>query len=282
MSTKINVRSPFFLEFTEPTQTLGTFDCDTANLQNFAVSSSGAITEPTIAFGNIIDETATSFAENTSGSPISRSVTYTIAIPDGYSNIADSTIDCTVTADQPSQSAQEDPVQNDNCPTFSGTIPNQTNVSSGSTINLATYFTAGSTASISGYDIRRYGDAGIGFSVSGNTLTLTSSVNCASATFVVIAKNSSDACTATSNGFVASSSCVDSNNDPIDFTCTDVNLTGGRVNQDGSHNKSTFTLGSVKELRYNGSVLPSPYNVGANNTGSARDITITYRMYILY
>ena len=55
MSTKINVRSPFYLEFTEPVQTLGTFTCATANLQNFAVQSDGAVIEPTIAYGLIID-----------------------------------------------------------------------------------------------------------------------------------------------------------------------------------------------------------------------------------
>ena len=37
MSTKINARSPFFIEATEPTVTLGIFDCTTANLLNFAV-----------------------------------------------------------------------------------------------------------------------------------------------------------------------------------------------------------------------------------------------------
>ena len=285
MSTKINVRSPFYLEFTEPVQTLGTFDCATANLQNFAVQSDGAVIEPTIANGLIIDETATSFTANTSGSPISRSITYTIEIPEGYSNVADSTIDCTVTVDQPSQSAQEDPVQNNNCPTFSGSIPSYSNISSGTVINLATYFTAGSGASIDSYEIIRYGSAGIGYELTGSSLKLISSVNCASATFVVIAHNSEDACSARSNGFNASSNCVEDDGQggtqPILFDCNTVSLSGGSVKQNGDHTKASFKIGSVKELIYNGSVLPFPYNVGANNTGSNRPITITYRMYIM-
>ena len=281
MSTKINVRSPFYIEFTEPVQALGTFTCTTASLQNFAVSSDGTVTVPTIARGTIIDQTATSFAQNTSGSAISRSVTYTIEIPQNFSNTADGTIDCTVTADQPSQSTQEDPVQNNNCPTFSGTMPSHTNVGSGTTVDLSTYFTAGSGAAISGYEVITYGAQGISHSISGSTLTLSSSVDCAETTFVIVAKNANDSCTAVSNSFVASSNCVDDQNNPINYDCTILNLQGGGVQQDGQHNKSTFDIsGSVKELIYDGSVLPPPYNVGANTTGSDRNITITYRVYI--
>ena len=285
MSTKINVRSPFYLEFTEPVQTLGTFDCTTANLQNFAVQSDGAVIEPTIAYGLIIDETATSFAANTSGSPISRSITYTIEIPEGYSNVADSTVDCTVTVDQPSQTAQEDPVQNNNCPTFSGSIPSYSNVSSGTVINLASYFTAGAGASIDSYEIIRYGAAGIGYELTGSSLKLISSVNCASATFVVVAHNSADACSVRSNGFNASSNCVEDDGaggtQPVLFGCGTVSLSGGSIKQDGQHTKASFKLGSVKELLYNGSVLSPPYNVGVNNSGGNLSKTITYRMYIL-
>ena len=284
MSTKINVRSPFYLEFTEPVQTLGTFNCATASLQNFAVQSDGAVIEPTIANGLIIDETATSFAANTSGSPISRSITYTIEIPEGYSNVADSTIDCTVTVDQPSQTAQEDPVQNNNCPTFSGSIPSHSNVSSGTVINLASYFTAGAGASIDSYEIIRYGSAGIGYELTGSSLKLISSVNCASATFVIVAHNSADACSVRSNGFNASSNCVEDDGaggtQPILYDCDEAQLTGGSIKQDGQHTKASFRIGSVKELLYNGSVLSAPFNVGANNSGGNLPKTITYRMYI--
>lgn len=285
MSTKINVRSPFYLEFTEPVQALGTFTCTTASLQNFAVSSDGAVTVPTIARGTIIDQTATSFAQNTSGSDISRSITYTIEIPQNFSNTADGTIDCTVTADQPSQSAQEDPVQNNNCPTFSGSIPSYSNISTGTTIDLSTYFTAGSGAAISEYEVRTYGATGISHSVNGNILTLSSSLNCASTTFIIIAKNANDGCHAISNSFVGSSNCVEDDGaggtQPIAYDCNELSLSGGSVSQDGTVSKSTYKIsGGIKELRYNGSVLSSPYNVGANTSGSDRPITITYRVYI--
>ena len=284
MSTKINVRSPYFLEFTEPTPTLGTFDCNAASLQNFAVSSAGVITEPTIASGNIIDKTATSFPENTSGSDISRSVTYTITIPDGYSNVEDGSIDCTVTADQPSQTDQEDPTQNDNCPTsarsFFDYVDEDFEESYYAFIILDTYFTAGSGAAISEYELIKYGGEGIDAYIEGNILNIKTTLKCVSANFIVVAKNAEDSCQAQSNLWSFNTVCTDDQDNPITFTCSDVNLTGGSVSQDGSHSKSSFTLGSVKELRYNGSVLASPYNVGANDTGSDRDITITYRMYI--
>ena len=70
MSTKINARSPFFIESVEPTVSLGIFDCTTANPLNYAVSSAGVITEPTLLEGTIIDRTANTFPGNTTGSPI--------------------------------------------------------------------------------------------------------------------------------------------------------------------------------------------------------------------
>ena len=86
MSTKINVRSPFFLDLTAPVQTLGIFTCTTAGLSNFSVASSGFVTNPLLLAGSIVDQTATEFPINTTGSSISRSVTYTIAIPSNYTN----------------------------------------------------------------------------------------------------------------------------------------------------------------------------------------------------
>ena len=60
MSTKINARSPFFIEATEPTVTLGIFDCTTANLLNFAVKYQQETYNRTYSIlnGTIIDRTA--------------------------------------------------------------------------------------------------------------------------------------------------------------------------------------------------------------------------------
>ena len=63
MSTKINSRSPYFLSFTEPTQTLGTFACTgnkfMANPTGFEVNAYGVINEPSLQNGTIVGRSAT-------------------------------------------------------------------------------------------------------------------------------------------------------------------------------------------------------------------------------
>ena len=267
MSTKINARSPFFIESVEPTVSLGIFDCDTANLLNFAVSSDGDVTEPSILNGTIIDRTATSFAANTSGSAISRSVTYTIQIPSGYSNTSDGTIDCVQTVDQPTQTSAEDPNQNNNCPTFSGTIPAITNLTS-TTVNLASFFTAGSGATISGYSVQNYGAAAISTSISNDTLTISTASECASTTLRVTAFNSSDACTAVSNVFSVSSSCTAA------LTCTDVNLTGGNISATGVISNPSYSIAHLDHIEDSGNNTIT--SVPANNGASAISVTLTF------
>jgi len=267
MSTKINARSPFFIESVEPTVSLGIFDCTTANPLNFAVSSDGDVTEPSILNGTIIDRTATSFPPNTSGSAISRSVTYTIQIPSGYSNASDGTIDCVQTVDQPTQTSAEDPNQNNNCPTFSGTIPAITNLTS-TTVNLASFFTAGSGATISGYSVQNYGAAAISTSISGDTLTISTASECASTTLRVTAFNSSDACTAVSNVFSVSSSCTAA------LTCTDVNLTGGNISATGVISNPSYSIAHLDHIEDSGNNTIT--SVPANNGSSAISVTLTF------
>ena len=278
MSTKTNVRSPFFLDLTAPVQTLGTFTCTTAGLSNFAVASSGFVTNPLLLAGNIVDQTATEFPVNTTGSSISRSVTYTIAIPVGYTNVNDATIDCVQTFDQPTQAANENPSLNNNCPTFAGTIPNTTG-SASTTVALATYFTSGSGANISSYSVTASPEgtaisAVLTGTAPSQTLTLSTNTDCQLATFIVTARQSSDNCTAISNSFTfASANCGA-------YDCTDANIVGGNIEQDGTVNKGTHTLGTLNALLYLGTDITSSLNAGANNTGSAVNKTITYRFNI--
>ena len=276
MSTKINARSPFFIEATEPTATLGIFDCTTANLLNFAVSSAGDVTEPGISKGVIIDRTATSFAENTSGSAISRSVTYTIQIPAGYSNTSDGTYPCVQTIDQPTQSAQCNPSTNNNMATFSGTIPAITNLTS-TTVNLATYFTAGTGATISGYSVQNYGAAAISTSVSGNTLTIATNSSCATTTLRVTAFNSADSCSAISNIFSVASECSK------DLTCsiTDANSdgifsigAGGAVSATGVISNPSYSIAHLDHIEDSGNNTIT--SVSANGGSSAINVTLTF------
>ena len=105
MSTIINARSPFYLTATAPTVSLGTFTCTTAGLSGFAVASDGTVTEPNILRGTIIDRSDTSFAaKNVGDLSQDRTVTYTIRVPDGYTNFSDS-LACPLTATQTAPAA---------------------------------------------------------------------------------------------------------------------------------------------------------------------------------
>ena len=278
MSTKINVRSPFFLNLTAPVITLGTFTCTTAGLTNFSVASSGFVTNPLLLAGGIVGQTETEFSINTTGSSIPRSVTYTISIPVGYSNVNDATIDCVQTFDQPSQAPNENPSINDNCPTFAGTIPNTSGLAS-TAINLSTYFTSGADADISSYVITKSPtgaavDAVLTGTAPSQTLTLSTDTDCQLASFIVTAKQSSDNCTAISNSFTFASANCEA------YDCDDANVTGGNIEQNGTVNKGTWSLGTLNAVRYNGTDITTSLNAGANNTGSAVNKTITYRFNI--
>lgn len=310
MSTKINARSPFYIlaeepiVFREPDEipdeipdddihddpitSLGTFTCETAGLSNFSVSSNGVINDPTIRIGTILSKDQnTSFAVNTTGSPITRTVNYTIIIPSNYTNASDTTIVCPQTFDQPSQTAQEDPVQNDHCPTFSGTISDITGLdSTGSSITLNTFFSEGSTANINNYRvILQSGATGISHSFSGSglnqTLTFTTGLTCTSATFVVEAQNDEDNCVAISNPFTVTAVCpsITLTCDTDDETNDAINLQGGSIEADGTIHVPSFNGGtgilSIKRIEDAGDVdVTSGYS--ENSTGSARNVTLTF------
>lgn len=283
MSTKINARSPFYIEAVEPSVSLGTFTCTTANLLGFNVDSSGFITDPSIAKGTILSRDTDSFAANTSGSSISRTVNYTILIPTTYPNADDATIICPQTFDQPTQTGQEDPNQNNNCPTFSGPISNITNLDeTGSSISLGTYFTAGSGAGIERYEITQSGGLGITYALSGTvpnqTLTFATDLTCVSTSVTVKAKSSADACRATSNTFTVTAECP-----TVTLTCTTddatndaIALTGGSLAGDGTINRPSFSNAlRIKRIEDENDVdVTSGYS--ANTTVSDRNVTLTF------
>ena len=238
MSTKINVRSPYFLRFTEPVQEYGIFICDTAKLRNFSVDSNGVINNPNISKGTILDQSVYSFPANNGATSISRSVTYTIAIPSNYTNSSDSTIDCVQTFDQPSQ------VVGPSCPAFSGTVQNFFNITPSleQLIDVDFYFTQG-TESIARYEVSRISGSGSVTAVISGTGSSTickiqSSTPCVSAVFQFKAINTSGDCTTVSNSFSFNTSgCVD-------FDCDDADIdeTTGRIEKNGTVHKSTWLL----------------------------------------
>ena len=152
MSTKINVRSPFYLKYGEPALPAVALDCATINLQGFAVDQFGNVTLPDSDYGTIASYTSSAgdFTDGrfaTVGSDTSRTVTFSISIPPNFSNAGDTTIDCDATATQPQYVCTGGV-------TLNGSIPNQSIDTDGdiATIDLSSYFTQG-VAPIANYTI---------------------------------------------------------------------------------------------------------------------------------
>ena len=189
MSTKINVRSPFYLSYAEPTVPSPTFSCDIAEprsisdgtLNQFDVNQQGVITKPKLAFGTImsISSSDSGFSNDkystvTTDTP--RTITLEIAIPTGFSNSSDGTFNCDVTAVQPPYQPSAVPPSGQpaqtcvNGPTATGSIGTQTlaSGSGSSTIDLSSYFNQG-TVAITGYNIfNNYNILNISFQFNNN------------------------------------------------------------------------------------------------------------------
>ena len=171
MSTKINVRSPFYIKVSEPALPAVALDCSTVNLQGFAVDQFGNITLPDSDYGTIASYTSTAgdFTDGrfaTVSTDTSRTVTFSISIPPNFSNSANTTIDCNATATQPA----------DVCTggvTLNGSIPSQSIDTDGdtATIDLSSYFTQG-VDPIASYNITNNYLDFFTHSLDGNTLTI--------------------------------------------------------------------------------------------------------------
>lgn len=286
MSTKINSRSPYFLTFTEPSQSLGTFACTgnkfMANPTGFEVNAYGVINEPVLQNGTIVGSSVTTFAENTTSSTISRTITYTIAIPNGYDNSG--TITCDLTATQPVKAVATGGA---NCPTISSAISNITGLNGTQTIDLSTKFAAGAVA-ISNYNVRTIPtNSVISTSISGSTLTITGTATCQTATVYVTAQNATDACEVVDE-FTVATTCVKAlhctTNDSSNVA---VGYAGASFNSDGTFNGGTASITGIQPSAfvYNFTSHSDSYGaissgtalapvIPANTTGSVRNVYI--------
>ena len=274
MATKINVRSPFYINITEPSVPTPTFTCDIANILNLSIDQQGQINTPTLAYRQI-DSITSSDAGFSNGkfatvsTDTDRNITIRVLIPQGFSNASDVYIDCANIVTQPAY------VLNTSCsggPTTSGSIPSQTlNVDGDSdTIDLTSYFTQGSEA-IAGYTVYNPSTV-VNASVSGDTLTLSSNAIGGTTTVHVSAfDNASNSCTATQ------SISVTVNAPSQTYACINngINaLAGGSIAQDGTitNPNSTGTITAIKDTS-GGSTITSH---SANNTGSDRSVTLYF------
>ena len=280
MSTKINVRSPFYLNLTEPVKPLPLFTCDVANIQQLNIDQQGQISNPNVSYGVVLSITSTDsdFANDkfaTVTTATARVITVRVSIPEGFSNTEDGFLDCSKNVTQPalitSQPTPSDPpVSCSGGPTATGSISAQTLDVDGDseTIDLSSFFTAGSE-SIAGYTIYNPRKDLVNASVSGDDLTISSNRIGGSTTIYASAyDNGSNTCTA-SQGV-----SVTVNAPSVAFACSAANFSGGTITQSGTITKpnSIATVGTIKDTSGGSAITSYP----ANNTGSARDVTLFF------
>lgn len=267
MSTKINVRSPFYLSYSEPTPPSVELTCEILNLQGFEVDQFGNVTKPTITYGNVLSYTSTDgdFADgrfDTVASDTSRTVTFTISIPPEFTNAANDTIDCTATTTQPTFVCTGGVTTN-------GTIPSQSLDTGGDTvtIDVSSYFTAG-VDPIAYYNVTNNYPDYFDYSVDGSEITIVS-LNKAGTHNLYVEATDGDplTCNATQPIQITTTATQA-------YTCNDSYLTGGIVNQDGSIIEPNVngTITAIKETSGGTPITSLP----PNNTGSFIEHTLFF------
>lgn len=272
MSTKINVRSPYYLSYSEPPEPLPVFNCSYANAVNFSVDESGTISLPTLDYGAIESYTsdAADFSNGTFdevGSDTLRTLKLTIIAPEGFDNQGDGII-CEVTATQPLK-----PVD---CPTVvspSGSIPSQALNTGGSsvTIDYSSYFT-GTTSDFTDYLINNNGSyLDVSINSTDEEITITSKSTAGVFTIQLERIDNSTSCSAKQTISTTLTSLAT-------FNCTTANLLGGAIGADGSLTRpsSIGTITATKETSGGASVT----SIAANNTGSDISVTLYYDVLV--
>jgi len=275
MSTKINVRSPFYLNLTEPVAPTPLFSCDRANIRNLTIDQQGQVNTPSLDVGTVLSITSSDsdfsndkFATETSATD--RTLVVRIAIPAGYSNSADGFLDCTKTVTQPALVTSGATPSCSGGPTTNSSISAKTIAVDGDSeaINLSSFFTAGATA-ITGFSVYVANPALVNATVSGTTLTISSNAIGGSTNVIVSASDSaSNTCTASQSIAVTVSSPGQA------FACSQAAFSGGGITQAGVITKpnSVAAVGDIKASS-GGSAITSH---SANGTGSTRTVTLFF------
>lgn len=283
--SKINARSPFYLSYTTPAVPTPEFTCTVANATGFEVDQEGVITEPTLAFGSI-----KSFTSSDSGfsngkyatvtTATTRTVVFKINIPSGFSNTSAATIDCSLQTEQPAKVTSGATPSCSGGVTTSGSIPNQSIASGGNTtspINLASYFTQGSSA-IAGYTAINYYPSFVQMSITGSTLTLTS-LNVGGVEDVLVRAFDNDANTCTAvQAIQVTVTSVNSLGCSSSSGVTSVGLVGGSITAAGviTQPDALVPIDSMS-LTEGGAAITS---VSANTGSSSQNVTIYFNFTV--
>lgn len=284
MSTKINVRSPFYLNLTEPIAPLPLFQCGTAGIQNLSIDQQGQISQPSTSLGTILSITSSEsdFSNDkfaTVSTATDRDLTLRISIPANYSNSAEAYIDCERTIEQPAlivtqPSPSDPPVTCSGGPTTNGSI-SAVSIDSGGdsdTVNLSSYFS--SSNPITNYSVYVANQTLVNASVSGNTLTIFSN-NIGGSTNVIVSATDGQSGTCTASQSIAVTVSVPGG---VAFACGDAAFSGGGITQAGVITKpnSVAAVGIIKAST-GGSAITSH---SANTTGSNRSVTLFFDLTV--
>jgi len=272
MSTKINVRSPFYLNLSAPTVPTPEFTCSTAfprglDDTGFAVDNQGIITPPSPTFGVLDSFTSTDsgFSNNkyaTVSTDTTRTITARTRIPVGFSNTSDVFKDCVLTAIQPGvTSSVVEPTVCTGGPTTTGSISAVALDTGGNstTIDLSSYFNNETT-----YAVSNSNPILVTTSISGSSLIISSNTIGGSVTIYAIGRDASypTTCEAVQSISVTISLPAGAPN----YDCNTSPLSGGGIADDGTLTLPT-TTGTIQ----------TPYpSTSANNTGSDRTVTLSF------
>jgi len=270
MSTKINARSPFFINYTEPIKPLVALTSALIDAQNFAVGVQGEITLPNISFGSFISITSSNsaFANGKWAvvtSQTTRSMTVRVLVPTGFSN-AGAFVDVTVSADQVVASCV-------NRITLNPVIPNKTLAVFGNstTITLSDHFSI--SAGTLAYRFGQNSFSEFDLSLQSGVVTITTKTTAGVFPIVIVAFSSSDATTCEK---------VDSFNVTVNnagtFTSTTANLLGGAISSAGvlTLPNSVGTITKTMETSGGNAVT----SVAANGASGSINKTLFYAITV--
>lgn len=267
MSTKINVRSPFYASYSEPTPPSVELTCELIDLRNMQIDQYGNVQLPELTYGEIQSYTCSDsdFSDgrfDTVLTDTSRTVTFTISIPSNFSNANNDTIDCDTTSIQPTFVCTGGVTTN-------GSIPNQALDTGGDTvtIDLSSYFTAG-VDPISAYTITNNYVDYFTYQILGSELTIISGIKAGTQNLYVEATDGDPlTCNATQSIQITTTATTS-------YTCDDAYITGGLINQDGSIFQPTVN-GTITAIKTSSGGTPIT-SVPANNTGSFIEWTLYF------
>ena len=265
--TKINIRSPFYLNYSEPALPSVALDCTLINLTGLEIDQFGNVSLPTSDYGEIAfySSTDSDFSDgkfDTVVSATSRTITFEITIPQNFSNSADERINCTATATQPAFTCTGGV-------TLNGSIPSQSLDSGGDSvvIDVSTYFTAG-VDPIGSFTITNNNQYYVTTSLSGSELTIFSTNRTGTAVIYVEASDGNGlTCNATQSISITVSSAVT-------YDCSNAFFVGGGISNTGviTNPSVNGTITAIKDTSGGTPITSYP----ANNTGSARSVTLFF------